>query len=48
MKIDMNPTRRILLIDDEPQDNSLEKITNGVKDRLVIEHQQIEVFHENF
>ena len=46
--IEMNPTRKILLIDDEPQDNSLEKIVNGVKDRLVIEHQQIEVFHENF
>lgn len=46
--IEMNPTRKILLIDDEPQDNSLEKIVNGVKDRLVIEYQQIEVFHENF
>lgn len=48
MKTDMNPTRRILLIDDEPQDNSLEKIVNGVKDRLVIEHSQVEVFHKDF
>jgi len=44
----MNPTRRILLIDDEPQGNSLEKIANGVKDRLIIEHRQIEALHADF
>ena len=44
----MNPTRRILLIDDESQKNSLEKIENGLKDRLVIESKQIEVLHADY
>ena len=44
----MNPLKRILIIDDEPQGNTLEKISNGVKDKLVIESNQIEVLSASF
>ena len=44
----MNPLKRILIIDDEPQGNTLEKILNGVKDKLVIESNQIEVLSASF
>ena len=44
----MNPTKRLLLIDDEPQGNSLEKIANGVKDKLVLESIQIEVLNTDY
>ncbi len=44
----MNPIKRILLIDDEPQDNSLEKIANGDKDKLTIKCKQIEVLNHIF
>lgn len=44
----MNPTRRLLLIDDESQKNSLEKIENSIKDRLFIESKQIEVLHTDY
>ena len=44
----MNPTKRVLLIDDEPQGNSLEKIANGVKERLVFESKQIEVLDKDY
>lgn len=44
----MNPTKKILLIDDESQGNSLDKITNGVKDKLVLETKQIEVLAPDY
>ncbi len=44
----MNPTKRILLIDDETQGNSLEKIYNGVKDKLILESKQIEVLDADY
>lgn len=44
----MNPLKRILIIDDAPQGNTLEKISNGVKDKLVIESNQIEVLSASF
>lgn len=44
----MNPIKRLLLIDDEPQGNSLEKIANGVKDKLIIKYNQIDVFDDDF
>ena len=36
------------MIDDEPQGNSLEKIANGVKERLVFESKQIEVLDKDY
>lgn len=44
----MNPTKKILLLDDEPQGNSLEKIANGLKGKLVIESKQIEVLDTEY
>lgn len=44
----MKPTKRILVIDDEPQDNDLEKIVNGVKSVVSISHKQIEVLGQDF
>ena len=40
----MNPMKRILIIDDEPQGNTLEKISNGVKDKLVQSNRGVKCF----
>lgn len=44
----MKPTKKILVIDDEPQDNDLEKIVNGVKSVVSIFSKQIEVLSSEF
>ena len=44
----MNPLKKVHIIDDEPQVNTLEKITNGVKDKLLLELKQIEVLDTDF
>lgn len=44
----MNPLKRVLIIDDEPQPNTLEKIVNGVKDKLSLKTKQIEVLSAPF
>lgn len=45
---DMNPTKRILVIDDESQRNLLEKIVVEVKSQMVLEWEQVEVLDAEY